>query len=1149
MPFGQPYQENWETVAIALTKGLEIRSRFRIIDPTALTKAQNVEFPVAGGPQKRRGHSGFDVALNPAGVVPAAVTLPSLTPYTVKNSPTGWLIGGGNLVAGKLAPATKANTGLGAVALPNGDVGVWTGSEFVTKSDFASTALPPILRPMSRFRTLDSAVYTEVVHSVETAYGMTVTAYLAYTSASLGGRSLGVRVVLDGVVVYDQRDVGVLVGDIRVVPSIKDKGVGVFWCNGGQLLGLTVSDTGAVSPTKVVVAAIGHMRLDVEAVGVTHSSDFVVAYRATSGEAVACYVKATWDSSSGPDHMGIDTVLATALVGSGVNPGPVAVSVHADKGYVCLVGMEEGTATTKAKLRVQEFDSGLAAVNRVFALVDVVPAGVGTANERLAILPAVTATGNHGWERSPYGTNYHLDYGKLTCAYRFQLGATDKTIVDIWGSVLLERAAAFSRPKMFGSEFMTDGPIPIVYSWVAENDGSGSLPPTASTHVLGHELVARAARTGAKTSAVVMRHGLQGGRFVAPPGGVCSPGVSLEPTYLTVDVNLKPIGCHSRGTAAGSFHSRYALTGGNLVTGGLPVLKSLSVIPDTDRPSQGSVSDTVTTYPRARTALLQILQDFMPPTRHAIIGNAAYIAGEQVWHYDGTNLGEAGFHGAPDFTWSPSLTGSVVPTVDPYFMRVDLVWRDAYGEEQRSSSVARKFTTRQADDPELEINLPLSWRDPTIEVYATAPGGSTLHLIARVDLAASNYGAGSVYTLHEGDFLNLIGWDAYNDELVSRKVHPASQLGYIQPNSLPACEVIRSGATRLWMAGGELPPGQVSATNLYQPGYVPGWNDYHTQTVGSNPSAVIDLAFVQDNAYIFKSDETFSVIGEGPDNYGGGPAWITPRHLAFEGCAAYGTVAPTSAGIFFLSKSGLSLLDFSGGTRKVGDADPRFFINNQAGYPATAIVDTVVFQEKDQVRWYTSVGEAVVLDVRGMRFSTWTGLACRQALSTTAGVYLLRANGRLWREHYSTGDGGTYTDDGAPIEMVIRTAWLSPATMGGFSRIRRVGWFGEFRGDHQVRMRVFYNEKDIHESEFTLDWTLQSGYAGSTWGSDTWGFGVWGGSTASKIWRWARRLARQKCSVVAFELSDLGATTQSFAPVCLGLEIGKRGGLDRVRTK
>ncbi len=64
-----------------------------------------------------------------------------------------------------------------------------------------------------------------------------------------------------------------------------------------------------------------------------------------------------------------------------------------------------------------------------------------------------------------------------------------------------------------------------------------------------------------------------------------------------------------------------------------------------------------------------------------------------------------------------------------------------------------------------------------------------------------------------------------------------------------------------------------------------------------------------------------------------------------------------------------------------------------------------------------------------------------------------------------------------------------------------------------------------------------------------WGSGSWGDPgqhpLRDDLWRWNRKPARQKCSVISVELADNGANSASFAPVFIALEIGKRSGLDK----
>jgi hypothetical protein len=317
---------------------------------------------------------------------------------------------------------------------------------------------------------------------------------------------------------------------------------------------------------------------------------------------------------------------------------------------------------------------------------------------------------------------------------------------------------------------------------------------------------------------------------------------------------------------------------------------------------------------------------------------------------------------------------------------------------------------------------------------------------------------------------------------------------------------------------------------------------------------ITDMAFLQDSAYLFKKRGVFLISSEGPDDYGQNGQWQQPRQIAQDGSPFYGTVQLTEQGIVFLGASGVKLITYGGGIQPMGSADRAFYRTGQIGKLLTPISATVYYPEKDQIRWYKQAedaeGSAVIVESREGRFSTWTGVACTGAgyFANQRAVYVLKSNGRLWKEDADSGE--IYADDGTNYTMLLRTAWISPAGLGGFGRVRRVGWWGEWLGDHQVRMRVYINEKTEHEQEYTLDWTAQTTELSSVtrWGDSFWGSGPWGGTEGNRLWRWTRRMDRQKCSTIMFELSDLGAASASFAPVSFALEVGILPNMDRVRV-
>lgn len=51
----------WDSVGIPLVSGIDVNTRARLVSPDKLLRAENVSYPRNGGPQKRTGHTGFNV--------------------------------------------------------------------------------------------------------------------------------------------------------------------------------------------------------------------------------------------------------------------------------------------------------------------------------------------------------------------------------------------------------------------------------------------------------------------------------------------------------------------------------------------------------------------------------------------------------------------------------------------------------------------------------------------------------------------------------------------------------------------------------------------------------------------------------------------------------------------------------------------------------------------------------------------------------------------------------------------------------------------------------------------------------------------------------------------------------------------------------
>ena len=651
-----------------------------------------------------------------------------------------------------------------------------------------------------------------------------------------------------------------------------------------------------------------------------------------------------------------------------------------------------------------------------------------------------------------------------------------------------------------------------------------------------------------------------------------SPVSHLQTQWVLCDAELLPVGHMSFGLA-GTYASfatdrsqTLALPGVNWRTSGgakdrMVFCGALGYVVRPVADVNGFVANGAFSEPSIQFYEL----DFLPRLRSAQAGRATYFAGAQLWAFDGARVDEAGFLMAPEentFTLVPGAAGSVT---NVYRWRVDLVHKNAQGEEVRSFSLISPSLTYAHTDASCNMVLstvPCTRRaDAYFLIYRTEANGDVFYLVNSRDPADASFR----YNDMDGDQVTFS--DTVSDAvLVTREQHPANGGGaYLNPLPAPACEVVAGGRDRLWLAGGELAPGDLAPSRLFYPGETPSFSPALNVQVDRGAEPITAIGFVGPLTVAFRRTQIYVVEGDGPDNSFQG-AWVAPR-LAYADIGAIGPegLALTTVGLWFQSLSGLRLLQNSG------------TLDGKAGSEVDSIAQgakfagAVVLNQMAQVRWYSRDGnDTFVVNYRTMSWSTWTGLACAGAAfwPVTSLAVCARGDGALWVERQ-----GLYTDAGAPFEMVVKTAWLHARDMGDFQRVRRFALFG-LASPLTLRVRVFYDERPFHDEEIVRTYpaadesTLPGAAAlnDSTWGLGTWGDSTWGDAAdaasaadhgapnASALWfrdhvfRMRFRPARQKCSVFAVEFSDSGCTNAGFQPIALALELGVKTGLDRIPT-
>jgi hypothetical protein len=612
---------------------------------------------------------------------------------------------------------------------------------------------------------------------------------------------------------------------------------------------------------------------------------------------------------------------------------------------------------------------------------------------------------------------------------------------------------------------------------------------------------------------------------------------TLQATWLLLDEGLKPVGHMDFGVAAYeqldgrvagvNFTSQYEIQ--------CALNYKLRVAP------KDSTLATSGIYTEA--SIKGVYLDFLPTLATAQAGRTTYIAGAQLWSYDGQELTEAGFHVGPE----PTLTqgaGGTLTALGTYSYRVDLCYRNAQNEEIRSLSILSESVELTGGNQKINLiipTLPTRRDNAYFLVYRNAMSSGTplteWWLLNSRDPADASFllndlSVSSVSYLDDGS--------VDDTEIQTRELHPATDT-YLQPIAAPACEVIASGRDRLWVSGGELPPGVVAPSRLFDPMEVPSFNAYLNIQVDRAVQPITAIGFVGEVAVFFRESSTHMLDSDGPDNVAQG-FWNPPRlALSDTGAVSQASVARISAGLVFQSTAGIRLLGPGGSLSPIGtevDNELRDF----------EIVGALVNEREQEVRFYGTASTYVF----NYLYNSWSYWTCGGVgVAHSGSTVLARSDGHLWIEDDVWRDGdATYTHR-------IRTGWLHAGNLGDFQRVRWVGGLGRYADldnpAHTLRVEIFYDERAFWEER--IEWAPMDTSNQDTWGAATWGDGIWGdtGATIDNLddltWEWDRRPSRQKCSVFSLALEDVNTDGPGFELSAFTFDLARKSGLDRTQDR
>jgi hypothetical protein len=531
------------------------------------------------------------------------------------------------------------------------------------------------------------------------------------------------------------------------------------------------------------------------------------------------------------------------------------------------------------------------------------------------------------------------------------------------------------------------------------------------------------------------------------------------------------------------------------------------------------------------------------------IGESLYLSTGNLMSYDGFRLEEAAPLFFPELTGagiSSDSAGSNLQENATYLYRIYYAKEKSNGETVRSLALTY-IITLPAGDNQVSMNIGTLTSGSDLDRYRIEVYRSQANQIQQLNLVSS-----PDLTVTTGDNRYLVNDPtaesvAFVDDLadtaaIQRATDPQSS--GVLPLVAPApASVMGQAGGRVFLAGGDRPPGLISTSLPYFPGEALQFADENQFSVEGEGGDVVAMGAIDNILIIFKERRIYAVGGDGFSDVGTGNGFFPERITTDVGCSDPGSVVEMPDGLMFKSAKGIYIVNRSLETEYIGW--PVEELNTSTMSSACVIPDTnlVVFLASD--------GTTVAYDYF---FKRWTKFTNHRGLSSTAknSVYrYLRSDGEMF-----TRDENTYLDDGAWYALKLRTAPIRFTSIQDYMQVRRVNILGEYLSAHRLQMSVYCDrdlmpfEQKVFEVMDVVDTTLWGDTDADLWGDDD--STPWGGQSGSSQYRFQHKFKRQKVQALALEFTDLqtdGAPGQSYELAEMNFEVDLFSGNARVPAR
>lgn len=544
------------------------------------------------------------------------------------------------------------------------------------------------------------------------------------------------------------------------------------------------------------------------------------------------------------------------------------------------------------------------------------------------------------------------------------------------------------------------------------------------------------------------------------------------------------------------------------------------------------------------------------------IASNLHIGGGLMWIYDGANVVEHNFHMYPEgmgvTTNATSGGGIGIGTSTATTNQVQYValyeWMDNQGQIHRSCTSlpltvqlpvisAATFTGTATINSKTITSVPSTVNLAVGQVIAdqtntgTFPAGTYITAIVTNSSVVVSQPA---LATHAGDTFNtkdlgkitlliptlrltsksnvsiVIYRTTNNGSVFYRISNPISPLSnntgadsVTYQDTTPDSQIV--GNEQLYTTGGEVPNGAAPAISaccsyknrfIYFPSENTSQFGYSKQVIPGTPVEFSPLLFLQnvdaqggaltcgaqmdDKLILFKRDRIFVTAGDGPTPAGTNNDFLEPQIVSTDtGCNNPASVVLTPLGLMYQSPKGIYLLDRSLSNTYIG-ADVE-------AYNSQSVTSSQLLTSIQQVRFTLSSGVTLVFDYLVGQWSVFTNYSAVDSTISNGVFTFVNSSGVVNQESV-----GTYTDNGAFIQLSLTTSWLNLAGIQSLGRIWHVEILGDYKSPHTLQTNIGYD----YQSTFSQMASIAIP------------------STPSTPYQFRVHIQQQKCDAIQLQIQD-----------------------------